>query len=308
MANLTPLFLNGVYSTVQAGSSAIGSASATGIDVASGDGAAFGAIGTSQYIPAVIVDTSTSPETIKEYVWITARSTDALTVVRQAEDSARFPASTSTIQAGYVIAAVASADALRKAVDIEPGAAVLMETATPYYGLPGAIPVATITTLVLSGGTTIFAPMLLTQDSLVTKLGVNVTAAVASSTAKIVIYAADSTWAAGAAVYTSASIDTSTTGIKTIDLSGSPVTLPRGRYWLALWPSAAITVRVYPMSASAFGTYDMGSAFPQQFWGTGTDYPAAGGPLDPAGTIGMRASSSSPGIRTPALMVWQPAA
>lgn len=110
MANLTPLLLNNAVGTVQAGSSAIGSASATGVNVASGEGAAFGTLGTNQYIPAVVVDTSTTTETVKEYVWITARSTDALTVVRQAEDSTRYAASTSTIQAGYVIAAVATAN------------------------------------------------------------------------------------------------------------------------------------------------------------------------------------------------------
>lgn len=113
MAAITPLFLNAVSGTVQAGSSAIGSASATGVNVAAGEGAAFGTIGTNQFIPAVIVDTSTSPETVKEFVWITARSTDALTVVREAEDSSRYPASTTSIAAGYVIAAVASGNALR---------------------------------------------------------------------------------------------------------------------------------------------------------------------------------------------------
>lgn len=108
MASTWPILLDNVYSTVQAGSSAIGSSSATGINVATGDGANFGTIGTNQYIPAVIVDTSTSPETIKEYVWITAISTDALTVTRQAEESTRYPASTTSIQAGYTIAAVSS--------------------------------------------------------------------------------------------------------------------------------------------------------------------------------------------------------
>jgi len=103
-----PLFLNNVISTVQAGSSAIGSATATGINVATGDGANFGTIGTNQFIPAVIVDTSTSPETVKEYVWITARSIDTLTVVRQAEESSRYTASTTSIQAGYTIAAAAT--------------------------------------------------------------------------------------------------------------------------------------------------------------------------------------------------------
>lgn len=115
MANLTPILLNNVYSTVQAGSSAIGSSSATGINVATGDGAKFGSIGTNQYIPAVIVDTSTSPETVKEYVWITAISTDVLTVVRQSEESSRYAASTTSIAAGYTIAGVASRQALNVA-------------------------------------------------------------------------------------------------------------------------------------------------------------------------------------------------
>ena len=109
-----PIFLNNVSSTVQAGSSAIGSATATGINVASGDGAKFGTVGTGQVIPAVIVDTSTNPETVKEFVWVTAIATDALTVTRQGEESTRYPASTTTIQAGYTIAAVASKTALNQ--------------------------------------------------------------------------------------------------------------------------------------------------------------------------------------------------
>lgn len=118
MATAKPLFLNNVASTVQAGSSAIGSASATGVNVATGDGAKFGTIGTDQFVPAVIVDTSTSPETVKEYVYVTAVAADALTVVRQAEDSSRFPASTATIAAGYTIAAVASRGALDISADL----------------------------------------------------------------------------------------------------------------------------------------------------------------------------------------------
>lgn len=113
MANLLPTYRNLAEGTIQAGSSAIGSASATGITVASGEGAAFGPLGTNQYLPAWIVDPNGSgASAYKECVWITARSTDALTIVRQAEDSTRFPASTSTIQAGYVIAAVASRQGL----------------------------------------------------------------------------------------------------------------------------------------------------------------------------------------------------
>lgn len=119
MATAKPIVLNNVYSTVQAGSSAIGSSSATGINVASGDGANFGTIGTDEFIPAVIVDTSTTPETVKEYVWITSRSTDALTVIRQAEESSRYPASTTTIAAGYVIAAVDSKSSLDLFADLK---------------------------------------------------------------------------------------------------------------------------------------------------------------------------------------------
>lgn len=109
---MPPIFLNNVSSTVQAGSSAIGSASATGINVASGAGAKFGSPGSGQYVPCVIVDTTTSPETVHEYVWVTARSSDALTVTRQAESSGTYPASTTSVQSGFTIAAVATATAL----------------------------------------------------------------------------------------------------------------------------------------------------------------------------------------------------
>lgn len=103
MATLTPRVVNGWASTVQAGSTAIGSATATGVVVATGDGAALGTIGTDEFIPGVITDTTGA---IKEYIWFTGRSTDTLTVVRQAEDSTRFPASTTSIQSGYKVYAV----------------------------------------------------------------------------------------------------------------------------------------------------------------------------------------------------------
>lgn len=108
-----PVFLNNVSSTVQAGSTAIGSATNTGINVATGDGAKFGTIASGQYVPALVMDASTNPPTIKEYVWVTSISTDALTVTRQAETTTYYPASTTTIQAGFTIAAIASQAALQ---------------------------------------------------------------------------------------------------------------------------------------------------------------------------------------------------
>jgi hypothetical protein len=249
MANLTPLLLNNVSSTVQAGSSAIGSASATGISVASGDGANFGTIGTDQYIPAVVIDTSTTPETVKEYVWITARSTDALTVVRQAEDSSRYPASTTTIQAGFVIAAVASQNVLlaqkRGGASIPADNKFLAWNYSPFLQgsgstngsngmhivnklwIPTTIAVSNIVMWVATAGAT------LTANSCF--------AGIYDSSGSLLMQTADQS-----AAWTS-------TGLKTMSVSGGPVTIAGGPgVWV--WASIITTGTTRPKFAAILNT------------------------------------------------------
>lgn len=111
MAASTPIFLNNVASTI----SAVASGATTTVTVAAGDGAKFGAVAAGQYIPIVIVDPSTSPETVKEYMWVTGVAGDVLTVTRAAESGATYPAG--ALAAGLTVAAVASATALSMSVN-----------------------------------------------------------------------------------------------------------------------------------------------------------------------------------------------
>lgn len=102
MAALIPVFLNNVTATLDA----VASGTTTSFAVDSGEGAAFGTLGTNEYIPAVVIDTSTSPETLIEYVYITGRVTDTLTVIRAAEDDSTYPAA--AIASGMTLVAVTS--------------------------------------------------------------------------------------------------------------------------------------------------------------------------------------------------------
>lgn len=225
MASLIPVFLNGVYSTVQAGSSAIGSATATGVNVATGDGAKFGTIGTNQYVPAVIVDTSTSPETIKEYVWITAVSTDALTVTRGAEDSGTYIPSTTSIQSGYTIAAVASKASLLTS-------ARNFTAASPHdYGLLGMTfppPLSGTGNVLSAGGALCIAKIYVPVTISVTNILTYVSTAGSGLTASQCfagIYDSAGNKLAGTG---DQSTSWNSTGLKTMAISGGPVSITGG--------------------------------------------------------------------------------
>jgi hypothetical protein len=78
----------------------------------------------------VVVDTSTSPETVKEYVYVTGVSGTTATVVRATEDAATYPAAALT--SGLTVAAVASARVVDRSFDLNARylkpAAALFET------------------------------------------------------------------------------------------------------------------------------------------------------------------------------------
>lgn len=123
MATTTPLFANAFSTTL---SSSVASGATTSFSLASVTG--LPTIGTDQYVPCVVVDTSTTPETVKEYVNITSVSGTTATVVRAAEDSARFPAA--ALASGLVVAAVVTKSGLLKY--------------RPRYGTAAAKPAATV--------------------------------------------------------------------------------------------------------------------------------------------------------------------
>lgn len=268
MPSLTPLLLNNAYGTVQAGSSAIGSATATGVNVAAGQGAAFGTIGTNEYVPAVIVDTSTNPETVKEYVWITAVSTDALTVVRQAEESTRYPASTSTIQAGYVVAAVSTASTLRCIVPegdyFRTGAYVRTVDRTTFS--TNATPVGRIYAV----------PLVVPVSRAFDRIGCEVTTANASSTIRLGVYAGEG-GVPGTLLLNAGTASGASTGAQEITISQ---TLAAGLYWLAvLQTGTAATLRAY--APTTYTPFVMNvSSIPGDFASTYTCYRSSSGQTD----------------------------
>ena len=304
MASIIPILLNNVGSTVQAGSSAIGSSSATGINVATGDGANFGTIGTNEYIPAVIVDTSTTPETVKEYVYITARSTDALTVVRQAEESSRYAASTTTIQAGYVIAAVSTVKTLGVRLLDGQGEFTGSSTATSY-GLPHTHFTGSVTTDTQNAGYALLSPVFLPAPIEVLAALIHVTTAVASSNVQFVIYRADKTWNGGAAFYTSGNMSSATTGSKVLDLTSSPLTVPAGRWLFAAWPSHGVTLRKWLSTVRVTGWDNAQAGYPSLLRAQNFSTSAPVDPLTGTDAIGAGLSAS---FGNTALVRWRQAA
>lgn len=255
MTAITPLYLNNVSSVVQAGSSAIGSSTATGVNVASGDGANFGAIGTNQYIPAVVLDTSTTPETVKEYVYITARATDALTVVRQAQDSARYPASTTTIQAGFTIAAAALGQDLTDSW--RAGGGDIFASGNYSHGLFAS---AAASTLSLTLNSLRARPFWVPVRRAFDRIGINVTTAASAGSGGVLrmgIYNS-APGAPGSLLLDAGTAGSESTGAKEITIAQ---TLGPGVYWLA------VVAQVATCSVTSFAA---ATATP---WGSGDTAP-----------------------------------
>lgn len=90
-----------------------------------------------------------------------------------------------------------------------------------------------------------FVPFIPARDITVDRLDIEVTAAVAASSAHLGIYADDGSGAPGALLdETVAALDTSSIGVKNSGTDIGPLTLEAGvLYWLAFHPSHAITTR-----------------------------------------------------------------
>ncbi len=95
-------------------------------------------------------------------------------------------------------------------------------------------------------------------DTPVDQVAVEVLTAVAASTCRIGLYAAGSDFWPGALTTDWGTVDTSTTGIKTIALTG--VTLLAGVvYYVVAAPTAAISVRAHQVVLALFGAATIGS-------------------------------------------------
>lgn len=99
------LLANNAASTLSA---SVANGTATTFTVA--DGSRFPSPTGGDYAALVVVDTTTSPETIKEFCHLTARSGNTLTVTRAAEDATTYPAG--ALASGLTVAVIASAQAI----------------------------------------------------------------------------------------------------------------------------------------------------------------------------------------------------
>jgi hypothetical protein len=109
-----PVFPNALSATITGAGAASGATSIPVVSITNWPQAATSdALTTSQYIPCQVLDTSSSPPIIKEYIYVTAVATGSpptLTVTRQAEEASRYPAS--ALAAGLVIVPVITKGAL----------------------------------------------------------------------------------------------------------------------------------------------------------------------------------------------------
>lgn len=197
-------------------------------------------------------------------------------------------------------------DTIHKTINALPdGQGVIAQTGGTFkgtVGVPGAYFIAAAGTQAMTAGRTVYAPMFLAAPMTLKGIYLSVTLAVASSTVKAVIYSADSTWTPGAAFYTSAAISSATTGDKVLDLSASPVTVPAGRYLLALWPSDAITVRYWPAANREIAWRDTTLTAACVMMRATTA--ATSAPADPSGFVDPSAGNGPPGLWHFVLLGW----
>lgn len=100
--------LNGVYSTVATQSNT----ASTSVVLGTGQGAAFASATTTNPVRCAVIDTSTSPETLKFFLDVTGVSTDTLTVANRGVTDGNVSSADANILVGYTIAAVLSVGAL----------------------------------------------------------------------------------------------------------------------------------------------------------------------------------------------------
>lgn len=241
------LFANNAESALASGITSTG----TSITLVTGEGARFPAAvtGTSQF-RAVLVDGTT----IVEYVTVTNRAGDVLTVTRESEDATRFPKAARL--AGVKVIAIASATALGLiAVPAGAGGAgkVLVSGSADYaqawtdpkwaggdYFRSGYYSMGVVTTATYASTAAVlsrlyFRPFRVPVRRAFDRIGVNVvTGGGAGALLRMGIYA-DGGGIPGALIVDAGTVDSSASGAKAIVISQ---TLDPGLYWVAVAPQA----------------------------------------------------------------------
>lgn len=227
----------------------------TSITLVTGEGARFPAAvtGTSQF-RAALVDGST----IVEYVTVTNRSGDVLTVTRESEDSTRFPKAARA--AGVKVVDVVTA-AVLNLIGVPPGGAqnqVLTKLTSADYAQVWSDPnwgggdyftsgeysigmysSGTFTTMSLTLNRMVVRPWIVPVRRAFDRIGINVTTAATAASGGVLrlgIYA-DSGGKPGALIVDAGTISSETLGSREITITQ---TLDPGVYWLAAVAQVAV--------------------------------------------------------------------
>lgn len=278
------LFANAAESTIE-NSGGITS-TGTSITLATGDGAKFPAASASAgWFRALLYDVATSA--VVEYVTVTNRTGDVLTVVRESEDATRFPKAARA--QGVKVVAVATAQVLRNAFAAGGGDYFR----SGYYSLGVSNSASTSSTAPAVNGIAL-RPFHVPVRRAFDRIGINVvTAATAGSggVLRMGIYA-DGGGIPGALVVDGGTVSSESTGAKEVTIS---VTLEPGTYWIAVVAQvAACTITTFS-STTGFPSVSGSTTPPSAATGFGYFFISGGasGALPGTVTVGAVGAGSA---------------
>jgi hypothetical protein len=138
------------------------------------------------------------------------------------------------------------------------------------YQVPYAVNATSATTLALTASRVYWIPFTVPRKVNITQLAINVTTA-SAGTHYVGIYASDYYWQPTGAPLVSVSFDTSSTGVKTANVS---VTLSVGVYWFAWAAGSAATVTAIALAGCAsLGLGNVGTANTTYYYTSGSSLP-----------------------------------
>ena len=198
---------------------------------------------------------------------------------------------TGSIQATDTVSAIAEVASDAASLQTIPPSDI---TPTAYLGVPGVLPIGAVGSGVLSANTLWYFPMVVDNQNGITLTSGSAeitVAGTASSTVRLLIASADAAWSPMALVADEGTKPNDATGVITWSLSRS---LPRGRYLVALYPTANATFRFWKTAPGgvAWLSPSLGSSAYVAYLARGTGSPTSVPNYNTVGT------SSSPGMLT----------
>ncbi|MDW8424997.1 MAG: hypothetical protein RMK51_03620 [Meiothermus sp.] len=153
-----------------------------------------------------------------------------------------------------------------------PGLPIHLPPGITDYVVPLALSGTAATTLALTASRVYWMPFVLTASLRITSVAINVTTAGAGTVA-IGIYAANLSMQPSNLLFSTAGLDTGTTGIK--QATGLTWNLAPGLYWLAVATSGAPTIRAIALAAArALALPSLGTANTVYWFTSGSTLPS----------------------------------